>query len=147
MRAASWTSSTAPAHIDPREGRFIFCETDKVCFWIRGKRPRSMVKTQYRLVMSRWVCMNRVRSSSSPASVLLQCMLPPWLALHVSLPLSVTVSLPYSLYTALFSPPPPKTPPSPFLFYLLLCLFLLKSQSSSFASRPGRAGLLFLGFY
>lgn len=39
------------------------------------------------------------------------------------------------------------TPQLPLLLYLLLYLFLLKSQSSSFASRPGRAGLLFLGFY
>lgn len=77
-------------------------------------------------------------------------------SIYTFLPLSITLS-------SLFLPPPryrspvfsctptpsTQTPhhPVPLLLYLLLYLFLLKSQSSSFASRPGRAGLLFLGFY
>lgn len=89
-----------------------------------------------------------------------------WLVLHISLCLFTPSSLYLLVYLSSFSPPPaivplfslvffaltpqpppPPPPPVPLLLYLLLYLFLLKSQSSSFASRPGRAGLLFLGFY
>lgn len=86
-----------------------------------------------------------------------------WLVLHISLCLFTPSSLYLLVYLSSFSPPPlsfpcflsfslpspPNSPPPPvpILLYLLLYLFLLKSQSSSFASRPGRAGLLFLGFY
>lgn len=79
-------------------------------------------------------------------------------SIYTFLPLSITVSflflspllsLPCFPSFSLPLPPRAETPHHPvlLLLYLLLYLFLLKSQSSSFASRPGRAGLLFLGFY
>lgn len=78
-----------------------------------------------------------------------------FLILHVSLHL-LRPSIYRSIFPPFYSPaivspcfPSAASLPSshPLLLYLLLYLFLLKSQSSSFASRPGRAGLLFLGFY
>lgn len=64
------------------------------------------------------------------------------------LALSITVSSPSTSTTfpLVFSALAPLRRPL-LLLYLLLYLFLLKSQSSSFASRLGRAGRLFLGFY
>lgn len=77
------------------------------------------------------------------------------------LPCSLCLFKPFLLYLLLYPPPTiipvfyrflcPHPPTlhhlGPLLLYLLLYLFLLKSHSSSFASRPGRAELLFLGFY
>lgn len=94
------------------------------------------------------------------STLILFCSLPPC---------SLCLFKPCSLYLLLYLPPHPRTTttsttttfvpvfsalipqrpatPPPLLLYLLLYLFLLKSQSSSFASRLGRAGRLFLGFY
>lgn len=67
-----------------------------------------------------------------------------------------SLSFPFSLIFPALTPQFPTIPAltpqfpttlSPLLLYLLLYLFLLKSQSSSFASQLGRARLLFLGFY